>query len=146
MNNFKPLGTEDEVIKALDELFEEIEFEDSELDELLVELGYDPNLLVSTIESIVQNELAKSPLNWRNQHNRLEEERHRLESKHSNSFLGRQEIISAIQNLLGRLNVNQQQAFAHYRNLEHASDDDLASLYSELQFLAENDINSESDE
>src|SRR3990170_6905754 len=68
MSEHKPLGTEEELANAVDELFEAIPppETDEEVDTFLRECGYEPVELLSRLRQVVDDAAANSPLNWRN--------------------------------------------------------------------------------
>lgn len=133
----KPARTNKDVVDAFTRLFNEIEPEtEEEIDTILREAGLDPDELASRMQVFAEKALVESPLNWRNQVDQLHEEQSRLARLSSSLPLSRQEIIAAIQSLLARIPGDQSaRAFAHYRNLEQTTDEDLSSLLDELRYL-----------
>jgi hypothetical protein len=135
MKKRKPVQTSEELIRAFADLFDEIEPETpAEIDAMLREAGYDPDEIGAQMKAVAEQALANSPLNWRNRApQEMAEEQARFDKAESTSPRNRTDMIKAIQQLLaGR----SEQALAHFRNLESASDDDLASMLAELEFLA----------
>ena len=140
MSEHKPLGTEEELANAVDELFEAIPppETDEEVDTFLRECGYKPVELLSRLRQVVDDAAANSPLNWRNRALKEMEgaraRRDRIVVDQNN----RDEIIAAIERLYTKLTESRRQLVpaAHFRNRENASDEDLADLLGDLEYLA----------
>jgi len=140
MSEHKPLGTEEELANAVDELFEAIPppETDEEVDTFLRECGYEPVELLSRLRQVVDDAAANSPLNWRNRALKEMEgaraRRDRIVVDQNN----RDEIIAAIERLYTKLTESRRQLVpaAHFRNRENASDEDLADLLGDLEYLA----------
>lgn len=127
--------TYEDLLQALADLFEETELEESEeeVDAALRELGYDPDELVARMEAAIQHAIERSPLNWRNRTQALKEERAHIASFTSPRPATREDIRNRIMELLSTLGHTKTQLA--YRNLDKASDDGLASLLAELEYL-----------
>ncbi len=135
MKERKPPRTDEELIQILADLFDEVEPEGpEEIDEALREFGYDPEALATRMRQVAEQAMKKSPLNWRNQAAMLETERARLAVHAPKIRANREDMLASIGQLFARLDESQAQAVA-YRNLENASDEDLASLLAELEYL-----------
>jgi hypothetical protein len=85
------------------------------------------------MKSIAERALARSPLNWRNRAQReVEAERSKLDKVTPIVRRGRGEMITAIQQLLSRLQAHQLAPAHAYRNFDQATDDDPGVLLAEL--------------
>jgi hypothetical protein len=137
MNKQQPPATEEELVHAYADLFNEVEPETpEEIDAVLREGGHDPDSIAARMKSIAERALARSPLNWRNRaQQELEAEKRKLDSVTPIVRRRRGEMITAIQQLLSRLHAHQLAPTHAYRNFDQATDDDLASLLAELEYL-----------
>jgi hypothetical protein len=137
MNKRQPPATEEELVHAFADLFDEVGPETpEEIDAALREGGHDPDTVAARMKSIAERALARSPLNWRNRaQQELEAERSRLDNVTPILRRGRGEIIAAIQQLLSRLQAHQLAPAHAYRNFDQATDEDLTSLLAELEYL-----------
>lgn len=139
MNKRQPPSNNRELVDALADLFEETGLEEpSEIDETLREAGYDPDVVGSRFKEIADRAIAESPANWRNKaRQEIDEEKMRLAAFKPSLSGDRVSLIEAIQGLLAsRQTNNATLAAAYHRNLEEATDEDLASLLAELKYLA----------
>lgn len=138
MENRKPPTTDAELMRAINKLFDEIEPESpEEIDAILQEAGYDPQQVAARMKAVADSVLATSPLDWRNRApQRIQQERARLDSFVSSTPQSRADMVAAIQKLAAGLGSNRSLAGAYHRNFEEASDEDLASLLAELEYLA----------
>ena len=67
MDKRHPPATEEELVHANADLFNEVEPETpEEIDAVLREGGHDPDSIAARMKSIAECALARSPLNWRN--------------------------------------------------------------------------------
>jgi len=137
MNKRQPPATEEELVHAFADLFDEVGPDTSEeIDAVLREGGHDPDTIAARMKSIAERALSRSPLNWRNRaQQELEAERSKLDRVTPIVRRGREEIIAAIQQLLSRLQARQLAPAHAYRNFDQATDEDLASLLAELEYL-----------
>ena len=137
MNKRQPPATEEELVHAFADLFNEVEPDTpEEIDAVLREGGHDPDTIAARMKSIAERALARSPLNWRNRaQQELEAEKSKLDNVTPIVRRGRGEMITAIQQLLSRLHAHQLAPAHAYRNFDQATDDDLASLLAELEYL-----------
>jgi len=131
----RSIETGEDLVRAFADLFDEIEPETpEEIDAVLREAGYDPDEVGTRMKAVAERALADSPLNWRKRAQRkLEAERARIAGSAKTSLHNREDIIRAIEQLVTQF--GGQMAYA-YRNLESETDEDLASLLSELEYLA----------
>jgi hypothetical protein len=138
MNKRRPPATEEELVHTFADLFDEVGPETpEEVDAILREGGHDPDTIAARMKSIAERALARSPLNWRNRaQQELEAERTKLDRVTPVARHDRSEIIAAIQQLLSRLQAHQLAPAHAYRNFDQATDEDLASLLAELEYLA----------
>ena len=143
----KSPATDEELVNAFTDLFNEVEPEtEDEIDAVLRQAGYDPEAVAVRMRQVADRAIEKSPLNWRNRFStELETEKTRLAALRSSVHMSREEILEAIRNKVTRLGgkINQL-GFAH-RNFDMASDDDLRSLLSELDYLEANQQTGKSD-
>ncbi len=131
--------SERDLVDALVDLFNEVEPDTSEeIDAVLHEAGHDPEEVTSRIKAAVERALTDSPLNWRNKaRNEIEEERTRLTTFTPSVSGDRVTLLESIQRLLASLQTrNGTLAAAYHRNLEEATNEDLAGLLAELEYLA----------
>jgi hypothetical protein len=137
MNKQRPPATEEELVHAFADLFDEVEPETpEEVDATLREGGHDPDSIAARMKSVAERALARSPLNWRNRaQQELEAEKRKLDSVTPTVRRGRGEMITAIQQLLSRLQAHQLAPAHAYRNFDQATEEDLASLLTELEYL-----------
>lgn len=145
MKKHKAVETDQDLINALADLFDEVNknatFSEEEVDITLREAGYDPEQVVKNMQTIADQALANSPLNWRNRAPKeLKEAKAKLQAMSTDRPLNKVELKKSIQQLLDQLSNPQKQAFAHFRNFESMSDEDLASLLNELEFLTKTDM------
>jgi hypothetical protein len=104
-----------------------------EIDAGLRELGYDPDEVGVRMKAAAERALADSPLNWRNRAQKeLEDERVKIGRFTVACPDNRLGLIGAIQRLAGQA---PGQAVYANRNLESMTDEDLASLLSDLEYL-----------
>lgn len=136
----KAPATDEELVNAFNDLFNEVEPEtNDEMDAVLRQAGHDPEEIATRMRQIADRAIERSPLNWRNKFpDEIEIEKSRLAAFLPNVHMRRDEIIEAIRNKLAKLSGRTNRlGFAH-RNFETASDDDLRSLLSELEYLESN--------
>ncbi len=137
MKKRRPPATEEELVHAFADLFDEVGPETpEEIDAVLREVGRDPDTIAAQMKAVAERALARSPLDWRNRaQQELEAERHRLESVTPTLGRGRGEIITAIQRLLSQLQARQLAPAHAHRHFDQATDEDLASLLVEIEYL-----------
>jgi hypothetical protein len=88
------------------------------------------------MQTIAARAIENSPFNWRNRAQReLATEKNRLETRTSSTPRHRAGIIDAIKQLLTGLSGQQFELAAHFRNFDQATDEDLASLLADLEYL-----------
>ena len=139
MRKRQPPTDNEELLDALADLFDEVEpSTPEEVDKVLREAGHDPDKVATKMKAMAERALAQSPLNWRNTARReMDEERARLDGFKPDLPESRTDLITAIRKLLASLQIDQGRlAAAHHRNFEEVTDEDLASLFVELSYLA----------
>jgi hypothetical protein len=129
------IETSEDLVRALAELFaEDVPKTPEEVDAELREAGYDPEEIGARMQAAAERALATSPLNWRIQAQKeLEEERAQMAEFAATPVHDRASIIAAIKQLSSQLGG---QVVYAYRNLESETDEDLASLLADLEYLA----------
>lgn len=144
MSKREPLKTDQELARALDELFDEIPPPETseEIDATLREAGCDPDEVASRMQALAERALRESPLNWRNRRQEMEQERAQLDTSSSATERSRFELLSAIRQIFTQY----PQLATHHRNLDQATDDDLASLLAELEYLVRQQDTESNDE
>ncbi len=136
MNSRKPPATEVELMHTLIELFNEVEPEsEEEVDEVIREAGFDPKDVGTRIKKAANLALANSPLNWRNRGQEIAKERSRLAAAKPERPASRAGLLAAIQEKLTQFGGNQPALMTAYRNLDEATETDLASLLDQLDYL-----------
>lgn len=140
MNERKPPQTDEEFLQALADLLEEVELDPPEdVEAELREFGYDPKALTARMRAVVGRALAESPLNWRNRTREMEEAQSFLANPSSARPARREDMIAGIKQMVSQLCQGKFQPVYYRelrdRNLEETSDDDLASLFADLQYL-----------
>ncbi len=137
MKNRKPPATDAELMSSINKLFDEVEPESpEEIDAILQKAGYDPQQVAARMKAVADNALVASPLDWRNRApQKIQQERARLDSFVSSAPRSRADMVAAIQKLAAGLGSSRSFAGAYHRSFEEASDEDLASLLAELEYL-----------
>ncbi|KAB2902185.1 MAG: hypothetical protein F9K27_17570 [Anaerolineae bacterium] len=104
-----------------------------EVDEYLRDAGYIPDDLVMRMRQRMKKAMDASPLNWRNQTERIQQERDTL-SRFRETLSGSVDQLKIEINTL--LHSSQARLSVHHRNLnlDEMTEDDLAQLLAELQF------------
>ena len=135
MKKRKSIETSEDLVRAFADLFDEVEPDTpEEIDAVLREAGYDPDEIGVRMKAAAEKALANSPLNWRNRAQKeLEDEQTRIARFTTARPGNRAGLIEAIKRLAGQ--VPGQVAYA-YRSLALMTDEDLASLLSDLEYLA----------
>lgn len=138
MPNRKPPATDQDLIRAITDSFNEVEPDSpEEVDAILQEAGFDPDKVGSEIKAVAERALKESPLNWRERAQEMEDAKVRLTAFTLAIPTSRSDIINAIKELVAKLGSGKSElAMAQYRNFENASDEDLASLLRQLQYLS----------
>lgn len=130
---------DEDLVRVFADLFDEIEPQTPEdVDTVLREAGYDPDKIGARIQTLAEQALANSPLNWRKRApEELAQARAQLDDFVSTTPRSRSEIIAALRQIIAQLGAKKSKlAAAYFRNLEQATDDDLASLLVELEYLS----------
>lgn len=138
MPNKKPPATDKDLIRAITDSFNEVEPDSpEEINAILRDAGYDPDQVARQMKAVAERALKESPLNWRERTQEMEDAKSRLIAFTSALPTSRAEIINAIKELVAKLGSGKSElAMAQYRNFESASDEDLASLLRQLQYLS----------
>ena len=132
MANHTP-RTDKEIVEAFAALFDEIDFDSEEVNEILHEAGYDPNEVGNHLKQVVERTWAASPFNWRNQADAIQNERTKIDELISGAVdKTRGEMEQAAQALLGMF---KKPAAVHFRNYKEMTDEELAGWLHELQYL-----------
>lgn len=128
------IETVEEFVRTFDEfLDEEDPMTPEEIDAQLREAGYDPEEVGARMQAVAERALAESPWNWRSRaQQELEDERVRIVHASAPSPLDKASLIAAITSLIAQS--GGQMVYAH-RNLESETEEDLASLLAELEYL-----------
>lgn len=130
--------SEEDVLRAFADLFDEtLEEDPDDIDNALRQFGYDPAAIGKAMKAAAEQALQKSPLDWRNRAREdIERERAQIDSFTAPLAAGREKLLTWISDLLEQVKQQHgQQAVAHFRNLEEVTDEDLADLAAELQYL-----------
>jgi hypothetical protein len=138
MNQRKPPEADSELLDRMTELFNELEIESlDEAKQILRSAGYDPTVIATEFQQKASRALAKSPLNWRNRaQHEIEQERTRLQSMTKPDISVRAKLQEAVSELMARVQqIHGRQAVAHFRNLAEVTDEDLADIAVELEYL-----------
>lgn len=138
MSDQKSDRTGKELLEALNHLFSEVDPQTSEEIAAVIKVGgYDPDAFAMRIKAVAEQAMSNSPLNWRNKARiELEQERKRLKAHAVRDDRGRDFLLKRVKTLLEKYSGVTGFAYAHHRNLDKASDDDLLSLIEELEHLS----------
>jgi len=139
MSKRRPPDTYEDLVRAFADLFDETEPQTPEdVDTFLREAGYDPDQVGARIQTLAEHALANSPLNWRNRAlQELAQARAQLDDFVATTPRSRSEIIAALRQIIAQLGAEKcKLPAASFRNLERATDEDLASLLVELEYLS----------
>jgi hypothetical protein len=127
---------DEEIVDAFVDLLSEIVPEDrEEIEMLLVEAGLDPEKVRQQASALIKDLRARTPLDWRNRREYLEEVRGRHGRAGSNLPSDRQGLLERLSELLS--NPSLKRVHAHYRDRkpEELSDEELRSLVHDLEFI-----------
>lgn len=129
------IETVEDFVHAFNEFLDEEDLlTPDEIDTELCEAGLDPEKVGARMKAVAEHALASSPWNWRKRAmEELEQERARIAGATRPVPRNRADIIGAIRELIAQ--TGSQPAYAH-RNLEAQTDEDLADLLAELEYLA----------
>jgi arginine repressor len=135
MSERKPIRTDEELGRAIDELLQEFEPEtQEEISNSLRQAGYDSAILQQIGRDLATVEAAKSPLHWRNrarqQQSEFEAQSQSIKSRIKKT---RKEIEQAISQFVS---ANPSVVALQHRNLQTMSDEDVTSLWDQIQALA----------
>jgi hypothetical protein len=135
-NNHLVPQNDDEIVDAFVDLLSEIVPEGrEEIEMLLVEAGLDPEKVKQQASSLIKDLRARTPLDWRNRREILEEVRGRHDRAGSDLPSNRQGLLERLSELLSDLSLKR--VHAHYRDRkpEELSDEELRSLVHDLEFI-----------
>lgn len=144
MKNTKLSKEEQELLDAVIELLVDTEPETpAELDADLRDMGFDPDAMAARIEAAVQEAWATSPYNWRvRERGKIERERERYRKSKIAPASGLSAAKKRLQQLLDQH--GPQLATAHRNlNLDDISDEDVASLLHQYEFLTDDELEEE---
>lgn len=125
-------------MRALSDLFDEIPPETpEEVDSVLREAGFDPKKVAAEMKDLAEKVLRQSPLDWRNQGPELEAEKKHVAKFSIRIPQTRDELMEAIGKAISSVKGQEFEVMrVHHRDFENATDEDLASLLRELEYLA----------
>ncbi|MFN8469035.1 MAG: hypothetical protein U0X20_25990 [Caldilineaceae bacterium] len=137
MSTRKAPQTDVELINAFGELFDEVEIESvEEANAILKSAGYDPDATARRLLSAIDQALASSPMNWRNQQQQMAKARERMNSMRKWRYTSKADLEAAVQELLS-LVPRSQAVVAHYRSFQELAAEDLDTWLDELAFLVD---------
>jgi hypothetical protein len=127
--------TSEDLVRVFADLFDEVApVTPEEIDAELRDVGLDPDKVGARMQAAVEHALTESHLNWRKRARReLEDKRTQIAESVSTWVRDRAGIIAEIERLSSQF--SGQLGYA-YRNLESETDEDLASLLADLEYLA----------
>ena len=134
----KPPESEQDILNAFADLFDEIQPETSEeIDTILIEAGFEPEQVAANMQALAEKALSESPLNWRKQASRDRQQAEEgLRELESTTPTNRTDILTALRDFAKRRPEQYQLAMVQFRNnVEEASDKDLQTLLTELIYL-----------
>ena len=135
MTSKRPPTTESELVRAVGELFKQVEPGPEDTDEILREAGLDPAAVRAKMAEVARRAIDNSPFNWRYQGEALEQDRSRLarsKTDHPTTIAG---VIAAIERLINLGGGPAQQFVSAHRNFKEQTYEDLVSLLEELEHL-----------
>lgn len=127
--------TSEDLVRAFADLFDEVApMTSEEIDDELRDVGLEPDEVGARMQAVVEEALAKTHRERRKKAAKeVAEERARIARAASNRPRERADIIAAIEHLSAQFGGRVRYA---YRNLESETDEDLASLLEDLEYLA----------
>lgn len=136
MNKKKPVETPEDLVRALDDLLNQV-LEDvpEEVDEILREAGFDPEHLGKEMADFARHVSASSPLDWRNKRADIEQAKSQLRASSTQNQMTRTQKEQLLQQLL--LDQDRLDMAVAYRNYKEMSDHDLDSLLADVEYLRE---------
>jgi len=135
--------TDQDLINSIAQLLEQEDPDESPevVDDGLRAAGLDPEEVGAKIAAIAEDAYRRSPLNWRQRarEQRFEAERRLAQRSIATQPRRRDDIVREINAIVSRSPRLQgaPTVQAHFRNFETATDEDLAELLVELEFLEE---------
>jgi hypothetical protein len=134
MTDKKRIETDEDLVNAVDMLFDDVIEEDPEaVDEILREAGLDPRLVAKQMAEFARKVSAESPLDWRNKRDQLEQKKGELSASTQTHRLNRKDMEARLQEILSKQ--PQDDLVLAYRNLDKVSDEDLESLLRQAEYL-----------
>ncbi len=101
MSEKKPVETSEDLVRALNELFNQVMIDvPEEVDDILREAGYDPDQLGKEMADFARRVSAKSPLDWRNKHEDVEQAKTKLRASLPQRQMTRSQKEARLQELL----------------------------------------------
>lgn len=140
MNKQNASSTDKEFLERVARFLAEVEPDTpEELKAALREAGYDPNDVERQASDLLDRLRSRSPYDWRNRsRTEIDAERTRMATRTTNlNSQSRQNYIERIQDLAKKLGGEGLQLVTAHRNFESATDGDLASLLTDLEYLDE---------
>jgi hypothetical protein len=141
VNKRRSIETNEDLLRAFADFLEDPDpLTTEEIDAALCEAGYNPDEVGARIEISAKQALARSPLNWRNRARaEIEHQRERIatiqkEQSIAEAPRNKTSLVKAIEELAQT--ATRKVALAH-RDLESHTEEDLATLLAELQFLVD---------
>ena len=123
-----------ELVRLLAQFIRDDEPEsDEELHERIRDMGHEPNELATKMRARLNQAIDESPLNWRNQSDRIQRERDVL-GRFNETLSGSIDQLKA--EITALLRSSQARLAVHHRNLDldEMTEADLAQLLAELKF------------
>ena len=146
MTNSPPPRRYNDLIRALLGLFNAVEPETpDEVEGVLREAGYDPDDVASRMAAAASQSLAEASSLLRSRTRRQIDDAKSRRATMQPPRRTRAEMLAAVDKMMTRLGgQNALSVRAHYRNLETARDEDLASLLTDLEYLSDQSGHSQS--
>ena len=132
-------NTDNEFLERVAKFLAEVESESlEEVRAALQEAGYDPKAIERQAIDLLDKLQSRSPFDWRNRsRSEIEAERTRVAAITANTKRqNRASYLEQIQQLAKELGGEGSQLVTAHRNFEEATEEDLASLLADLEYLA----------
>ena len=138
MTERRPPATEDELVRAFADLFNEMAPETpEEIQAALRAAGYAPERVAARMQAVADRAIANSPFNWRHRaRQEMAEESARRAAIEPALPRSRGDLLHAIRQFLTQIQGSPVELAAHFRNFDRATDEDLVSLLADLEYLA----------
>lgn len=127
---------DDEILAAFADLMGEVVPDDQdEVEMLLVEANLDPEQIENEVHKLIAEARGRTPLDWRNRQQELEEALSEHALTGSSLPSDRQSLLSLLERLLSQ--PASREVHAHFRRLkpEELSDEELRSLIQDISFI-----------